>query len=89
MRTSIIILGGFALWALCLGGARLLTKSGGASSSMLATAVFLAIWLFAAAANMWVGVTQAGYSWHEELPVFLLIFLIPSAFAVFVKWRFL
>ena len=88
MRTSIIILGGFALWALCLGGARLLTRSGGASS-MVATAVFLALWLLAATANMWVGVTQAGYSWREELPIFLLIFLIPSAFAVFVKWRFL
>lgn len=88
MRTLIIILGGFALWALCLGSARLLVKSGGVSS-MLATAVFLALWLLAAAANMWFGVTQAGYSWREELPIFLLIFLIPSAFAVFVKWRFL
>ncbi len=88
MRTLIIILGGFALWALCLGGARLLSKSGGASS-MLATAAFLMLWLLAATANMWVGVTQAGYSWREELPIFLLIFLIPSAFAVFVKWRFL
>jgi hypothetical protein len=88
MRTLIIILGGFALWALCLGGARLLTKAGGASS-MPATAVFLALWLLAAAANMWVGVTQAGYSWREELPIFLVIFLIPSTFAVFVKWRFL
>ena len=55
----------------------------------MATAVFLALWLLAAAANMWLGVTQAGYSWREELPIFLLIFLIPSAFAVFVKWRFL
>ncbi len=88
MRTLIIMLGGFALWALCLGGARLLVKPGGASA-MPATAVFLALWLLAAAANMWLGVTQAGYSWREELPIFLLIFLIPSAFAVFVKWRFL
>lgn len=88
MRTSIIILGGFALWGLCLGGARLLLKPG-AATSMAATAVFLVLWLLAAATNMWFGVAQAGYSLREELPIFLLIFLIPSLFALFVKWRFL
>ena len=88
MRTSIIILAGFALWGLCLGGARLLLKPG-AATSMAATAVFLVVWLLAAATNMWFGVTQAGYSLREELPIFLLIFLIPSIFALFVKWRFL
>ena len=88
MRTSIIILAGFALWGLCLGGARLLLKPG-AATSMAATAVFLVLWLLAAATNMWFGITQAGYSLREELPIFLLIFLIPSIFALFVKWRFL
>lgn len=43
----------------------------------------------AAAANMWIGVSQAGYSCREELPVFLLIFSLPSAVAIFVKWKFL
>lgn len=88
MRTSIIILAGFALWGLCLGGARLLLKPG-AATSMAATAVFLVLWLLAAATNMWFGITQAGYSLREELPIFLLIFLIPSIFVLFVKWRFL
>jgi|APMI01.1.fsa_nt_gi uncharacterized membrane protein YwaF len=88
MRTSIIILAGFALWGLCLGGARLLLKPG-AATSMAATAVFLVLWLLAAATNMWFGITQAGYSLREELPIFLLIFLIPSIFALFVKRRFL
>lgn len=88
MRTSIIILAGFALWGLCLGGGRLLLKPG-AATSMAATAVFLVLWLLAAATNMWFGITQAGYSLREELPIFLLIFLIPSIFALFVKWRFL
>lgn len=88
MRTSIIILAGLALWGLCLGGARLLLKPG-AATSMAATAVFLVLWLLAAATNMWFGITQAGYSLREELPIFLLIFLIPSISALFVKWRFL
>ena len=40
-------------------------------------------------ANMWIGVSQAGYACREELPVFLLIFSLPSAVAIFVKWKFL
>jgi len=54
-----------------------------------ATAAFVAIWFVAAAWNMWIGVSQAGYSFQEELPIFLLIFLLPAAVAVLVKWKFL
>jgi hypothetical protein len=88
MRTAIIIFGGFVLWAACLGIAKLLVSSS-ASSMTYATAAFVAIWFVAAAANMWIGVSQAGYSLQEELPIFLLIFLLPAAVAVFVKWKFL
>jgi hypothetical protein len=42
-----------------------------------------------AAANMWVGVSQAGYSFWEKLPIFLLIILLPVDVAVFVKWKVL
>jgi hypothetical protein len=42
-----------------------------------------------AAGNTWVGVSQAGYPFREELPIFLLIFLLPSIVAVLVKWKFL
>jgi hypothetical protein len=37
---------------------------------------------------MWTGVAKAGYSATEELPVFALIFLVPAAAAVLLKWRF-
>jgi len=84
----IIILGGFVLWAVCLGIAKLLAITS-TSSTTIATAAFVAIWFVAAASNMWVGVSQAGYSFREELPIFLLIFLLPSVVAVFVKWKFL
>jgi hypothetical protein len=88
MRTVIIILGGFVLWVACLGVAKLVASSN-ASSMTIATAAFVIIWFVAAAANMWVGVSQAGYSFREELPIFLLIFLLPSAAAIVVKWKFL
>lgn len=88
MRTVIIILGGFVLWVACLGVAKLVASSN-ASSITIATAAFVIIWFVAAAANMWVGVSQAGYSFREELPIFLLIFLLPSAAAIVVKWKFL
>jgi hypothetical protein len=84
----IIILGGFVLWAVCLGIAKLLAHTS-TSSMTSATAAFVAMWFVAAASNMWVGVSQAGYSFQEELPIFLLIFLLPSVVAVFVKWKFL
>jgi hypothetical protein len=38
---------------------------------------------------MWLGVAQAGYSVKEEIPIFLLIFLLPVAVALFVQWKFL
>ena len=37
---------------------------------------------------MWVGVSKAGYSVAEELPIFLLIFAIPAAIAIFLWWKY-
>ena len=88
MRTLIIIIGGFALWAICLGIAKFLASTS-MSSMTTATTTFVAIWFVVAAANMWMGVSQAGYAFREELPVFLVIFLVPTAAAILVKWKFL
>jgi hypothetical protein len=87
MRTFIIMAGGFALLAICLGIARLFGGAG-APAMTGATIIFVILWLAAAAANMWVGVYRVGYSFREELPVFLLIFLLPAAVAVLAKWKF-
>ena len=87
MRTLLIVLIGFALWAACLWVANLVGKS--ASSKTAATAVFVVIWFVAAALNMWIGISHAGYSFQEELPIFFLIFLLPTVVAVFVNWRVL
>ena len=88
MRTAIIIAVGFVLWAACLGVAKLLARSS-TSSMITATVAFVVIWFVAAAANRWIGVSQAGDSLREELPIFLLIFLVPSAVALLVTWKFL
>lgn len=88
MRTLLIILGGVVLWGASLGVARFLGGST-ALSTWTATIAFAVLWFVLAAANMWVGVSQAGYSFWEELPIFLLIFLLPVAVAVFVKWKVL
>ena len=88
MRTAIIILAGFVLWGICLGVAKVL-GAGRPSAMTMATAVFLIVWLIAAAWNMYVGVSSAGYSVAEELPIFLVIFLLPALVALVVRWRFL
>ena len=31
----------------------------------------------------------AGYSFREELPIFLLIFLVPVALTALARWKFL
>jgi len=42
--------------------------------------------LVAAAVNMWIGVTRAGYSVAEEAPIFLIVFAVPAAVALLVAW---
>ena len=88
MRTAIIIAVGFVLWAACLGVAKLLA-SAIPSSIITATVAFVVIWCVAAAANRWIGVSHAGYSCREALPMFLVIFVWPSAVAMSVKWKVL
>jgi hypothetical protein len=86
MRTVVIILIGLGLLAAWL----LVTKSvskGRAETIRTAVLVFVAVWFVAAAINLWIGVSQAGYSFLEELPIFLVIFGIPAALAVFAGRR--
>lgn len=82
MRTAIIIAIGFALLGACLG---IGWFTGGAARMKVAALVFIALWFVAAAVNMTVGVTRAGYGFMEELPIFLLIFGLPAVVAFFVQ----
>jgi hypothetical protein len=86
MRTAIIIVGVLALLGLfALVGWWL---AGGPQSTTTAAKLFIPVWLAVALINMWLGVSRAGYSVAEELPIFLVIFAIPAAGAAFIWWRF-
>jgi len=88
MRTLIILCCGFGVWLACLGAAYLFAGTS-APRAWATTIVFAVLWFLVAATNMWIGVTKAGYTFMEELPIFLLIFLLPVAIAVFIKWKML
>lgn len=87
MRSMLIILGGLLLLGVFVLVGR---KFAGADAGSMVAAVkiFLPIWLAAALVNMWIGVARAGYSVVEEFPIFLVIFAVPAAVALFVWWKF-
>jgi len=86
MRTGLFLLAGLLL----LGAALLLGKlfsSHYPGATFAATVAYVALWLIISSVNMWVGVAKAGYSVTDELPIFLLIFGVPAAVAVLLKWK--
>jgi len=83
MRSAIIVVAGAVLLGL-IGGA----IGNAPQSVVIAAKLFIPVWLVAALVNMWLGVSRAGYSVAEELPIFLVIFAVPAAIAAFVWWRF-
>jgi len=85
MRTAMIILGGYALLGLWMLASRII-GNGGTKAMLTAAQLFIPVWLAGALLNMWMGVARAGYSLGEELPIMLLIFVLPAAAAVLV-WR--
>jgi len=86
MRTALFIVSGLLL----LGAALLLGKLFSThypGATFVATVAYVALWLIIVGINMWVGVAKAGYSVTEELPIFLLIFSVPAALAILLKWK--
>ncbi len=83
MRTLVVIVGGIILWAVVTGIARLFHKQ--TSRSWTPVIIFAALWLVITGWNVWVGVTQAGYTVMQELPIFLLTYSLPITVAVVVK----
>jgi hypothetical protein len=82
MHTIMVVLGGFLLLGACLLAGRL-TKT-----MAIAALIFIPIWFGAALVNLWIGVSRAGYSVAEELPIFLAVFAIPAVVALFIWWKF-
>jgi hypothetical protein len=88
MRTALFLLAGFLLLAASLLLGRLFSANYPAATT-LATVLYVAAWAIIAGANMWVGIAKAGYSLADELPIFALIFGVPAAAAILLKWKFL
>jgi hypothetical protein len=88
VRTLLFLIAGLLLLAAFLLLAKLFSANY-PDATRLATIAYVALWFVIAGANMGVGVARAGYSITEELPIFLLIFGVPAALAIFLKWRFL
>jgi hypothetical protein len=85
MHMVMVIGGGLVLLGLFLLFGRLW---GGADPDLaMAALLFIPAWLAVSLANMWVGVTKAGYSVREELPVLLVVFLVPAMIAGLAAWR--
>ncbi|MEQ1648044.1 MAG: hypothetical protein ABL898_05600 [Hyphomicrobiaceae bacterium] len=57
---------------------------GALTSAILA---FLIVWLLVTIGNVWVGVTQAGYTIAQELPINTVVYSVP-AFAAFLVRKF-
>jgi uncharacterized membrane protein len=87
MRTVLFLLAGLLLLAAFLVLAKLFSSNYPAAATW-ATTLFVGVWLVIAAFNMWVGVSKAGYSATEELPILLLIFGVPAVVAAILKWKF-
>jgi hypothetical protein len=88
MRTGLFLVAGFLLLAASLLLGRLFSANY-PSATVLATVAYVALWFVIAGANMWIGVAKAGYSVAQELPIFALIFILPAAAAIIVKWKVL
>ena len=87
MRTALFLVSGLLLLAAFLLLGRLFSANY-PGAAVQATVAYVALWFVIAGANMWVGVAKAGYSTAEELPIFLLIFGLPAAVAILLKWKF-
>lgn len=81
MRTSLFLASGFLLLASFAILSRLFSQHF-PSMANWAISAFILLWLAITLANMWVGVSKAGYAVAEELPIFILLFAIPTAVAV-------
>ena len=88
MRTVLILLVGLFLLAAISIFSKLFAEQYPAATTWGISA-FILLWLCATGFNMWVGVSRAGYSIAEELPIFLLLFTVPTIIALVVKWKFL
>jgi hypothetical protein len=61
--------------------------AGPSAGLALAAKVFVPVWALVALVNLWVGVTRAGYTVREELPILVVVAAVPIALAALVAWQ--
>jgi len=84
MHTIRIITAGLVLLGLFLLAGRHL---GGSTTRMAQAALWFApVWLAASVVNLWIGVSKAGYTIAQELPILLLVFGVPAVTAL-IAWK--
>lgn len=76
---GIVLLGLFLLFGTLWGGET--------PDYAFAAKLFVPVWALMALINMWVGVTKAGYSVKDEVPILLIVFIVPAALAALAIWR--
>jgi hypothetical protein len=86
LHTVKVIAGGLGLLIVCLVVGRWVGATPAVGMAD-AVKVFVPLWLVATGINMWAGVSKAGYSVAEEAPIFLLVFAVPTAVALYILWR--
>ncbi len=76
---GVVLLGVFALFGKLWGG--------DVAGIAIGAKVFIPVWLAVALVNMWVGVTRAGYTVAQELPILLVVFLVPAIVGGIAIWQ--
>ena len=87
MRTVFVLVSGLLIFGGIFFYSRLFVQHFPGAVAM-ATYTFVAIWFAATAFNMWVGISYAGFSLREELPIMLLLFVVPATVALIIRWKF-
>ncbi|TKI05740.1 hypothetical protein [Martelella alba] len=83
MHTLVMISSGLLLFGVFL----LAVHFVGVISLAFAVKAFLMVWLVVSLLNLWGGVALSGHSLIEQLPFLLLVFGVPSVFAlILLRW---
>lgn len=85
MHMAMEIGGGIVLFGLFL----LFGKLWGGDLSGVAAGAkfFIPVWFAIALTNLWVGVTRAGYTVAQELPILLIVFAVPAIVSAVTAWQ--
>ena len=86
MHTVKVIGIGIALLVACLVVGRFVGGVNQATTVARAALIFIVLWAVGAGINMWIGVSKAGYSVAEELPMFFVVWGVPAAIALAAWW---